>query len=300
MILLRGPSTLSPFRLEKLLSTLRQQVAMIEGMHVEYLHFITTERQLHEGEQEILAQILSYGPQQSLREPQGKLLLVVPRFGTVSPWSSKATDIAHNCGLSAVRRIERGTAYHIKTKDDAVLSEHQLSTLRALIHDRMTETVLESSEEAEGLFAQATPRPLTTVDILGGGRDALIIANRELGLALAEDEIDYLVENFSALRRNPSDVELMMFAQANSEHCRHKIFNADWLIDGRAQEKSLFAMIRNTYQQHPQKILSAYQDNAAVIEGSKAGRFFPEPDGRRAMRPGQTPSASSVAPSGSE
>ncbi|OGT19587.1 MAG: phosphoribosylformylglycinamidine synthase [Gammaproteobacteria bacterium RBG_16_57_12] len=281
MILLHGTTALSAFRLDKLLNTVRQRVPVIDRITAEFLHFVDCERRMDDQEQELLGQVLSYGPSHEARNSGGKWLLVVPRFGTISPWSSKATDIAHNCGLKIIRRIERGIAYQVWTRDAVVLSDHQLFEIKQALHDRMTEVVLESLEEAEGLFAQAAPRSLSTVDILGGGRDALVLANRELGLALSGDEIDYLVENFTALQRNPSDVELMMFAQANSEHCRHKIFNADWRIDGRPQAKSLFAMVRNTYQQHPANILSAYKDNAAVIRGSRAGRFFPEPDSKR-------------------
>ena len=234
------------------------------------------ERPLSEARQDILARLLAYGPPVSSRPPQGRLVLVVPRFGTISPWSSKATDIAHRCGLQDVLRIERGTAYYLQRRGGP-LDDAALGAAAALLHDRMTESVCYALSEAEGLFLHAEPRPLATVDLLAGGRDALVRADRELGLALSDDEIDYLLESFTALGRNPSDVELMMFAQANSEHCRHKIFNADWVIDGRPQPHSLFAMIRHTYEAAPEGVLSAYRDNAAVLEGAECLRFFPDP-----------------------
>ncbi len=276
MLILRGSPALSPFRLDKLMSALRECVPDIGHLYGEYVHFADVERHLNESEKETLARLLSYGPSAVSEEPKGQLLLVIPRIGTISPWASKATDIAHNCGLDAVRRLERGIAYYL-TRADGALTDHELKQIASLLHDRMIEQVLESTEEAEGLFRTQEPAPMRQVNILGGGKAELERANGEWGLALAADEIDYLVENFTALGRNPSDAELMMFAQANSEHCRHKIFNADWIIDGQAQDKSLFAMIRNTHQKNPGKTLSAYKDNSAVIEGYEAGRFFPVP-----------------------
>jgi len=276
MLILRGSPALSPFRLEKLLGMLKSCLPDIQHLYAEYVHFADAERNLDEAEQDTLARLLTYGPSAAAEEPQGQLLLVIPRLGTISPWASKATDIANNCGLASVKRLERGVAYYV-SRGDRALSDHELKQIAALLHDRMTEQVLESLEEAEGLFVSQEPAPMRQVDILGGGKAELERANSDWGLALAPDEIDYLVENFTALGRNPSDAELMMFAQANSEHCRHKIFNADWVIDGQEQEKSLFAMIRNTHQKNPGKTLSAYKDNSAVIEGYEAGRFFPEP-----------------------
>ncbi|MFA0709632.1 phosphoribosylformylglycinamidine synthase, partial [Vibrio sp. 10N.222.48.A3] len=174
----------------------------------------------------------------------------------ISPWSSKSTDIAHNCGLAKVSRLERGTAFYIETS--AELSELQLVELKAILHDRMMEVVFTDFESAAALFTVAEPAPYAEVDLLTGGRKALEKANVTLGLALAEDEIDYLLESFTEkLGRNPTDIELMMFAQANSEHCRHKIFNADWTIDGVKQEKSLFKMIKNTFETTPEHVLSA-------------------------------------------
>ncbi|PKM02275.1 MAG: phosphoribosylformylglycinamidine synthase, partial [Gammaproteobacteria bacterium HGW-Gammaproteobacteria-5] len=228
-------------------------------------------------EQNVLTRLLKYGPSVPVQEPAGQLFLVVPRFGTISPWSSKASDIAHNCGLEKVQRLERGIAYYVQGE----FSDSDAQLIAAALHDRMTQMVLDRFEEAANLFSHAEPKPLTAVDILGGGRAALEKANTELGLALAEDEIDYLVSAFQGLKRNPHDIELMMFAQANSEHCRHKIFNASWDIDGESQDKSLFGMIKNTYQMHSENVLSAYKDNASVIVGHTAGRFFPNPETRQ-------------------
>ncbi|MDF2915604.1 MAG: phosphoribosylformylglycinamidine synthase, partial [Pantoea agglomerans] len=222
-------------------------------------------------EQSRLQRLLKYGPSLAEHAPQGRLLLVTPRPGTISPWSSKATDIAHNCGLPQVRRLERGLAFYVQAPQ---LTEAQWQTLGTLLHDRMMETVFGDLAQAEQLFAHHTPQPVKSVDLLGEGRQALVQANISLGLALADDEIDYLVAAFTALGRNPNDIELYMFAQANSEHCRHKIFNADWIIDGEKQPKSLFKMIKNTMEQTPDYVLSAYKDNAAVMEGSEVGRFF--------------------------
>ena len=270
---LRGAPALSVFRRDKLLVRLQASVPAVTGLYAEFMHFAELDAELDDSQQAVLERLLRYGPSVPVEEPAGKLLLVVPRFGTISPWSSKATDIARNCGLGMIRRLERGIAYYV----DGKLGPKRLEQVRALLHDRMTELVLDSLEAAGGLFAHTEPKPFNRVDILKGGRKALVKANVELGLALADDEIDYLVKSFKGLKRNPSDVELMMFAQANSEHCRHKIFNASWDIDGQAQDKSLFGMIKNTYQMHSEGVLSAYKDNAAVIEGSVAGRFFPQP-----------------------
>jgi len=275
MLVLRGAPALSAFRHDKLLSSLGSSLSGVTGVYAEYVHFADLSADLDEREQQVLDRILRYGPNASTEEPKGELYLVVPRPGTISPWSSKATDIAHNCGLDKVLRLERGVAYYLQTS--GALNGEQRAAVCALLHDRMVETVLDSIDAASALFRHEAPRPPSSVDILGGGRDALVRANSELGLALAEDEIDYLVQSFNELGRNPNDVELMMFAQANSEHCRHKIFNASWDIDGEAQEKSLFGMIRNTYQQGGENVLSAYKDNAAVMVGHRGGRFIPDP-----------------------
>jgi len=207
-------------------------------------------------------------------------LLAVPRLGTISPWSSKATDIAQHCALPMVKRIERGVAYYFKAAGSKRLRDAEFKAMLPLLHDRMTESVLSKFDgAAEKIFRHGTPPPLTSVDIIKDGRGALETANREMGLALSADEIDYLLENFRKLKRNPTDVELMMFAQANSEHCRHKIFNADWIIDAEQQAMSLFAMIRNTHKLHPQGTVVAYSDNSSVIEGGEIERFYPRTDG---------------------
>lgn len=274
----RGSPALSDFRLNQLSQKFQQQQLPVQSVYAEYVHFVELNAPLAAEETVKLQELLHYGPTLTEHEPTGFCLIVTPRLGTISSWSSKATDIAHNCGLAAVSRIERGLAYYFTFS--AAPSETQIAQLKGLLHDRMLETVLDSFEQGAALFAQHEPKPFTSVDILGGGRKALEEANVNLGLALAEDEIDYLVENFTALGRNPNDIELYMFAQANSEHCRHKIFNADWTIDGEKQEKSLFKMIKNTFEKTPDYVLSAYKDNAAVMEGSSVGRFFPDADGQ--------------------
>lgn len=277
MLILRGAPALSAFRHGKLFEQLTCKVPAVTGLYAEFAHFAEITGVLSADEELVLARLLKYGPSVPVQEPRGRLFLSVPRFGTISPWSSKASDIAHNCGLSKIQRIERGIAYYVTGE----LSDAEAQLVADLLHDRMTQLVLGNLEAATALFSHAQPKPLTAVDILGGGRAALEQANVELGLALAEDEIDYLVTSFNGLGRNPHDIELMMFAQANSEHCRHKIFNASWDIDGQSQEKSLFGMIKNTYEMHSDGVLSAYKDNASVIVGNVAGRFFPDPETRQ-------------------
>ncbi|WP_105167128.1 phosphoribosylformylglycinamidine synthase [Pseudoalteromonas sp. T1lg23B] len=278
MLILRGAPALSDFRVQKVLKNCADANLPVSGVYAEFMHFVDLTAELSETELVKLNKLLKYGPTIAEHEPQGQLILVTPRPGTISPWASKATDIANNCGLSQVHRVERGIAYYVEGE----LSAEQLAHVAALLHDRMTEATHSQLEDAALLFKVDEPRPMSSVDILGGGREALVNANIEQGFALAEDEIDYLVENFQKLGRNPNDIELFMFAQANSEHCRHKIFNADWTIDGQQQPKSLFKMIKNTYETHPENVLSAYKDNAAVMKGSKAGRFFPNQDGEYA------------------
>ncbi|MCW8932590.1 MAG: phosphoribosylformylglycinamidine synthase [Gammaproteobacteria bacterium] len=276
MLILRGKSALSPFRIEKLLHKLRGVVPSINTVTSEYIHFVEAEGSITPEQQTTLERILMYGAHSSDIHFSGTEILVVPRVGTISPWASKATDIAHNCGLKNISRIERGILYTIDIPDNMSLSEQHRDQLAQSLHDRMIETCFYELNQAEALFEQHHPKPLTCVHILEKGRIALVEANIELGLALAEDEIDYLVDNFTRLGRNPTDVELMMFAQANSEHCRHKIFNADWTIDGKKQDKSLFSMIRNTYHHNSEGILSAYSDNCAVIKGFNVKRFYPK------------------------
>ncbi|CAM4221902.1 phosphoribosylformylglycinamidine synthase [Pluralibacter gergoviae] len=278
MEILRGSPALSAFRITKLLARFQAANLPVSNIYAEYMHFAELSAPLSDEEQTRLASLLTYGPYLSSHTPAGKLLLVTPRPGTISPWSSKATDIAHNCGLQQVVRLERGVAYYVEA---STLSADQWQRVAAELHDRMMESVFGSLQEAENLFAHHQPAPVASVDMLGQGRSALEEANRRLGLALAEDEIDYLLDAFTTLNRNPNDIELYMFAQANSEHCRHKIFNADWVIDGEQQPKSLFKMIKNTFEKTPDHVLSAYKDNAAVMEGSEVGRFFADRDGDR-------------------
>ncbi|TMH32127.1 MAG: phosphoribosylformylglycinamidine synthase, partial [Betaproteobacteria bacterium] len=251
----------------------------VHAITADFWHFVQSSHPLEASERQTLDRLLSYGAHTAEHEDKGELLLVIPRPGTISPWASKATDIAHNCGLDAIERIERGVAYRVCTADLNGLEEQQRARLLPLIHDRMTEAVFPSLSDAASLFNHFTPRPLLTVDLMAGGRSAIVEANRQLGLALSSDEIDYLVETFSRVGRNPTDVELMMFAQANSEHCRHKIFNADWVIDGTHQAQSLFDMIRHTHAANPQRTIVAYSDNAAIMEGTTARRFYPDSHG---------------------
>lgn len=280
MLILRGAPALSAFRLDKLIEKISVIHPEISLLRAEFVHFADLNAALGEARQAILAQLLHYGPEHEETSQANldgaTLLLAVPRPGTISPWSSKATDIAHNCALHEVDRLERGIAWYFSLPES--LSDDQHTALRALVHDRMTEALLDDLEQAACLFEHAAPAPMTSVDVLGGGRAALQAANLALGLALADDEMDYLVQAFIDLGRNPNDVELMMFAQANSEHCRHKIFNASWSIDGQEQPLSLFKMIRNTHEVGGENVLSAYSDNAAVVAGPVAGRFYPDPE----------------------
>ena len=275
MLRLRGAPALSPFRLEKLMVAVEDTVPRVARLHAEHWHFVETVRDLTDRELHILQRLLRYGPMRAPDAPAGELLLVIPRPGTISPWSSKATDIAAHCGLDAVRRIERGVAWHVETRRPGKLKSAEREALLALMHDRMTEAVVPSLDDAERLFRHVEPVPLGIVDVLGAGKEGLVRANGDMGLALSPDEIDYLVENFLRLRRDPTDVELMMFAQANSEHCRHKIFNARWIVDSEPQAHSLFQMIRHTHDRHPGGTLVAYEDNAAVMEGARIERFGP-------------------------
>ncbi|WP_426369172.1 phosphoribosylformylglycinamidine synthase [Pseudocolwellia sp. HL-MZ7] len=271
---LRGAPALSEFKVKKLLIQCAELSLPVTDIYAEYTHFAHISEELSSEESHVLQELLKYGPTIETHEPVGNFLLVTPRPGTISPWSSKSTDIAHNCGLNKVVRLERGMAYYITAE---ALSNEQQVQLNNLIHDRMMEAVYSEMEQATLLFATAEPGELSSIDIMNGGKGALVDANINLGLALAEDEVNYLFENFTKLGRNPNDIELYMFAQANSEHCRHKIFNADWTIDGVKQPKSLFKMIRNTHELNADFVLSAYSDNAAVMVGNKGGRFFPDP-----------------------
>jgi phosphoribosylformylglycinamidine synthase len=278
-LLLSGSPALSPFRRDRLLAEMQARAPVIVAVQATYWHFAALAADLDAAEHATLDRILSYGPQDETGGAgrDGTTLVVIPRLGTISPWSSKATDIARHCGLEKIRRLERGVAWIFSKRDGTALSASEREALVPLIHDRMTENVLPDFSLVCELFREAVPAPLKTVDVLGGGRTALESANRDWGLALSGDEIDYLVENFQRIGRNPTDVELMMFAQANSEHCRHKIFNADWIVDGKTQERSLFGMVRETHKANPKGTLVAYSDNSAVIEGGRIKRYFADP-----------------------
>jgi phosphoribosylformylglycinamidine synthase len=279
MLQLAGSPALSAFRVAKLLERLSAVDAAVRGLEAQFMHFADLAQPLSSVERARLDELLTYGPRQAMPAggasgTDGECILVVPRIGTISPWSSKATDIARVCGLSHVRRLERGIAYRLRA--ERPLEGARLKRLAAVLHDRMTEDALLDPQEARRLFEHAAPRPFERVS-LAGGRAALEAADRRLGLALSADEMDYLLGSFALLGRDPSDVELMMFAQANSEHCRHKIFNARWIVDGQPREESLFAMIRHTHARNPAGVLSAYRDNAAVVAGQNGVRYFPDP-----------------------
>ncbi|HEY7375187.1 MAG TPA: phosphoribosylformylglycinamidine synthase, partial [Polyangia bacterium] len=277
MIEFGGGSAFTSARQQKKLTLIRRANPGIRALNASFDHFVDVDGKLTPDESKVLERLLRYGPRPTSDSAGratvafGRRVLVVPRLGTVSPWSSKATDIAHSCGLTRVKRIERGILYVIVGE---VVDE---AALRRAIHDRMTESILERTGDAAKLFEHAPPRPLTRVALGSDGRAVLERANETLGLALSPDEIGYLVEAYRGLGRDPTDVELMMFAQANSEHCRHKIFNAQLIVDGQPQPQTLFQMIRRSTEASPGGVLSAYQDNAAVIEGHEGGRFFPDP-----------------------
>jgi phosphoribosylformylglycinamidine synthase len=277
MLELAGSAAETAFRLGKLQERLTRRVDSLRRIDARYVHFAHLERPLEPAEHELLQALLAYGAEPG-REGRGETFYVVPRLGTISPWASKATDIARHCGLP-VRRLERGRLYRLDVP--SALTPPQIELIAPLLHDRMTESLLTAPPAEEALFAHHEPRPLERVALLARGVGALHQANAALGLALSADEIEYLAEQFNALGRDPTDVELMMFAQANSEHCRHKVFNADWVIGGERAPKSLFQMIRNTHARSPAGVLSAYADNAAVIEGARAPLFFADPGSGR-------------------
>ncbi len=270
-----GSNALSSFRVQQLLPALQAVHDKIASISARFVHLVAGDSAPDAALSAQLAALLTYGDPYT-GPTDGPLIVVSPRLGTVSPWASKATDIAHNCGL-AVHRIERLVEYRLTLKNGLLsktaLTTEQLEQVAALLHDRMTESAMLERAQALGLFSALQAAPMDHVDVLGGGKAALESANGAWGLALAADEIDYLVNAFTTLGRNPTDVELMMFAQANSEHCRHKIFNAQFTIDGVAQDKSMFGMIRHTHQTHPQHMLVAYSDNASVMEGVVVERF---------------------------
>ena len=270
---LRGVTALSDFRVEKLLQKAAALGLPEVKLSSEFWYFVGSEKALDAATVEKLQALLAaQSVEQTPKAREGlHLFLVTPRLGTISPWASKATNIAENCGLAGIERIERGMAVWL----EGTLTDEQQQQWAALLHDRMTESVLPDFQTASKLFHHLESETFSTVDVLGGGKEALVKANTEMGLALSPDEIDYLLENYQALQRNPSDVELMMFAQANSEHCRHKIFNADFILNGEKQPKSLFGMIRDTHNAHPEGTVVAYKDNSSVIEGAKIERFYP-------------------------
>ena len=275
MLIIDGGQALSQFRTESLQRQIESISAKVTGFSAKYVHFIQASDDLDSDEQSKLEALLSYSSATASKSSSDLQILVTPRFGTISPWSSKATDIAHNCGLHRVKRIERGTLFAFSLSDSATPDE--IKDIANLLHDRMTESVSFDLKAAESLFVEETKRELVEVSLDENAKEKLLHANQEMGLALADDEIDYLIKNYAQLERSPTDVELMMFAQANSEHCRHKIFNANWVIDGQTKEQTLFGMIRNTYKHSPDNILSAYSDNAAVMVGHTATRFQADP-----------------------
>ncbi|KNX38295.1 phosphoribosylformylglycinamidine synthase [Luteipulveratus halotolerans] len=274
-----GGAALSPFRTRALLERLRAVAPQVTDVVARHVHWVASEAELDETTRAKVTQLLTYGPPAPPVPGSATTLVVAPRLGTISPWASKATDILHNCGID-LHRVERATEYDVVHPLDQPLTDEQRTAVAALLHDRMTESVLDRPEDGALLFEERTPEPLEHVDVLARGRAALEEADTAYGLALSDDEIDYLVEAFTGLQRNPTDVELMMFAQANSEHCRHKIFNADFIVDGDVQTSSLFGMIRHTEKVAGEGTVVAYKDNASIMEGGKITRWIPEsPDG---------------------
>ncbi len=273
MLELPGQPALSDFRVAKLTRALKRVDDRVASLQASYVYFVSTSQDLSREERSRLDALLLSG-EKPLKPAKGTTnLFVVPRPGTISPWSSKASDIAQACDIDAVNRIERGICYSLKFKgkvDDGVEK-----SLAPLLFDRMTEAVFSDPDKVQALFETHEAAPVVIVPLAEQGRDALVAANTDLGLALSGDEIDYLVTSYTDLDRDPTDAELMMFAQANSEHCRHKIFNASWIIDGVEQDKRLFGMIKSTTEKTPGGVISAYSDNAAVIEGWDGSRLMP-------------------------
>lgn len=271
---LNGARALSDFRAARVLAALQRVSSNIEAVSGRFVHFVHASRELTKAEEERLASLLTYGD--AAEDVRADLaFMVVPRLGTISPWASKATDIVKNCGIEGVLRVERGTVYSLALK--ASLTQEEAAQAAGVLHDRMTESVVARDFPAENLFVELEGRPMATVALVEEGRPALERANVEMGLALSPDEIDYLTDAFTKIGRNPTDVELMMFAQGNSEHCRHKIFNARWTVDGEEREETLFGMIRRTHKMAPQGTITAYADNAAIFEGAEVTRLYPRP-----------------------
>ena len=271
LTIVEGGNALSPFRAAALLARIQAVAPAVQAVEARYVHVVSSDQPLDEATQETVRRLLTYG-EAYVGATEGAAIVVAPRLGTVSPWASKATDIAHSCGVD-IHRVERVTEYHLGAE---TLSHDEWHAVAALLHDRMTESVLQTRDDARHLFDEQEAEPMVRVDVLGRGKPALEEANTEWGLALSDDEIDYLWAAFAGLQRNPSDVELMMFAQANSEHCRHKIFNADFIVDGEAQPRSLFGMIRHTEAVAGAGTVVAYKDNASVMAGGERSRFLPQ------------------------
>ncbi len=278
MLYLQGGSAFTSFRLKQKLQQLQKKFPLVKSLEATYVYFVEENSGLDSQQQKALEALL---PDSQLTDKQlftpERDFWVVPRLGTISPWSSKATDIARICGLTMIDRIERGIFYHFAIEDGKALSAHTFSLIIQDCYDPLTESILQTDKDIDGLFQHDEPKPLTTVDILKDGKEALVAANASMGLSLNEGEIDYLYQAFSQQERNPTDAELMMFAQVNSEHCRHKIFNAKWRIDDNDKKRSLFSMIRNTNDKNPDNVLVAYKDNAAVLKGFDAEQFFINP-----------------------
>jgi phosphoribosylformylglycinamidine synthase len=291
MLILPGSNALSAFRSQRLLTQLQAVLPAITAVQARHLHFIDAATPLSSDDTNRLQGLLTYGEPAHADFADGGAVeefIVIPRFGTISPWASKATDIVHNCGMAHIKRVERGIAYRIQLKAGFLgssigagkMAAELVEAVAALLHDRMTDSVLRNAQEAAGLFRTLEAKPLESVDVLAAGKQALEKANSDLGLAMSDDEIDYLHDAFTKAQRNPTDVELMMFAQANSEHCRHKIFNADWTIDGEVKDKSLFKMIKNTHEKQPKGTIVAYSDNSSIMEGAEVTRFYPRGAGQ--------------------
>ena len=275
-VALKGQQGLSEFRLKALIELIKRDFYDIQSINCEDFFFCSLSEESKElgiQTEDRLSKILK--AQVVKKELEADQFILIPRIGTISPWSSKATDILSNAGLKPLKRIEKGLCFSLDTQSD--LKEKSIIEIGQKIYDRMTQAVITTVADAHKLFKQTQPKPVLRIDILGKGKKSLQEANSSLGLALSEEEIDYLYNSYLEKKSNPTDAELMMFAQANSEHCRHKIFNAEWEIDGQTHSMSLFDMIRNTYKKSPHGVLSAYEDNAAILKGHKAKRFFPNP-----------------------
>ena len=255
-----GIQALRKFKVNTLNERIKILIPGLELIGTEYIHFIESDKGLGHSNKKTLHKLLNYSPEVNLEDSK-HTITVTPRIGTISPWSSKASDICKLCGLTVISRIERGINYHL----NRTINAKELVTLLELVMDKMTESHLQNLSDSELLFNELMPNEFITIDILGLGKSAINKANNELGLALSQSEINYLFDSFTAIKRNPRDIELMMFAQANSEHCRHKIFNADWTIDSEKQATSLFGMIKNTYKKNPEGLLSVYSDNLSLI-----------------------------------